>query len=113
MLQSCSVRGQGQKEICFADPTVYVENGKYYLTGTRTGEPSGFTVLESEDLLHWNYPDRDTMILHKGDSTFGNKGFWAPQLLRDGDMYRLTYTADEQTVLSSSDNISDLTGRRI
>ena len=30
MLQSCSVRGQGQKEICFADPTVYVENGKYY-----------------------------------------------------------------------------------
>lgn len=105
MLQSCSVRGQGQKEICFADPTVYVENGKYYLTGTRTGEPSGFTVLESEDLLHWSYPDRDTMILHKGDSTFGNKGFWAPQLLRDGDMYRLTYTADEQTVLSSSDNI--------
>ena len=24
-----------EKEITYADPTIYVENGKYYLTGTR------------------------------------------------------------------------------
>ena len=26
-------------EITFADPTIFVENGKYYLTGTRNREP--------------------------------------------------------------------------
>ena len=28
-----------EKEITYADPTIYVENGKYYLTGTRNQEP--------------------------------------------------------------------------
>ena len=32
------------KEIFFADPTIFVENGKYYLTGTRNREPQGFEM---------------------------------------------------------------------
>ena len=41
------------KEIMYADPTIFVENGKYYLTGTRNQEPQGFAILESTDLEHW------------------------------------------------------------
>ncbi len=101
----CGAAAQ-EKEICFADPTIFVEDGKYYMTGTRSGEPAGFAVLESEDLVHWSYPaGRDSMILRKGDGTFGEKGFWAPQYFKDGGTYWFTYTADEQTVLASSDNV--------
>ena len=35
-----------EKEITYADPTIYVENGKYYLTGTRNQEPQGFAILK-------------------------------------------------------------------
>ena len=45
------------KEIMYADPTIFVENGKYYLTGTRNQEPQGFAILESTDLEHWTVPD--------------------------------------------------------
>ena len=40
-------------EITFADPTIFVENGKYYLTGTRNREPNGFAIFESTDLKEW------------------------------------------------------------
>ena len=33
------------KEISFADPTIFVENGKYYLTGTRNQEPLGLSLI--------------------------------------------------------------------
>lgn len=70
-----------EKEITYADPTIYVENGKYYLTGTRNQEPQGFAILESTDLEHWTVPDGSSLqlILRKGDRTYGEKGFWAPQ----------------------------------
>lgn len=98
--------GRQATEICFADPTVFVENGKYYLTGTRSGSPAGFALLESEDLVHWCYPaGRDSMILRKGEGSFGESGFWAPQYFKDGGTYWFTYTADEQTVLASSDSV--------
>ena len=74
-----------EKEITYADPTIYVENGKYYLTGTRNQEPQGFAILESTDLEHWTVPDGSSLqlILRKGDRTYGEKGFWAPQYFKD------------------------------
>lgn len=52
-----------EKEITYADPTIYVENGKYYLTGTRNQEPQGFAILESTDLEHWTVPDGSSLQL--------------------------------------------------
>lgn len=74
-----------EKEITYADPTIYEENGKYYLTGTRNQEPQGFAILESTDLEHWTVPDDTSLqlILRKGDQTYGEKGFWAPQYFKD------------------------------
>ena len=51
------------KEIMYADPTIFVENGKYYLTGTRNQEPQGFAILESTDLEHWTVPDGTSLQL--------------------------------------------------
>ena len=96
-----------EKEITYADPTIYVENGKYYLTGTRNQEPLGFAILESTDLEHWTVPDGSSLqlILRKGDRTYGEKGFWAPQYFKDKRTYYFTYTANEQTVIASSKSV--------
>ena len=46
VLASCTDKDEkkNQKEIFFADPTMYVENGKYYLTGTKNRQPLGFAM---------------------------------------------------------------------
>lgn len=94
------------EEILFADPTIYTENGKYYLTGTRNREPLGFSLLESTDLKSWHAARPDSMILRGGVSTFGTKGFWAPQIIKTENNYWFTYTADEQTVLAKSSRLN-------
>lgn len=100
-----------QQEIFLADPTIHIENGKYYLTGTGgTGAGAvGFSVLESVDLKYWSTPavsgDTIHQLLTRGDQTFGDHGFWAPQLLKEGGIYYLTYTANEQTVLAESSTL--------
>lgn len=101
---------QEKREIFFADPTIYVEDGKYYLTGTQGGPgPLGFSMLESKDLQTWTPPagarDSICMILNKGDQNYGTGGFWAPQLFKANDTYYLTYTANEQTVLTRSKSL--------
>ncbi len=95
-------------EIFFADPTVFVENGKYYMTGTRNIEPLGFTMLESTDLKNWKEIETkdSNLILKGGSKTFGTINFWAPQIFKENGKYCITYTANEQTVLASSDKIS-------
>lgn len=93
-------------EIFYADPSIYVENGKYYLSGTKNSKPMGFALLESDDLKEWHYPaalvEKKGMILTAGESTFGTQGFWAPQMLKKDNQYFLTYTASSQVVLASS-----------
>lgn len=89
-------------EIFFADPTVYVENGRYYLTGTRTERPPGFALLESDNLREWRTAAAAALILRAGDQSFGTDRFWAPQILQVGAEYFLTYTADEQVALARS-----------
>ncbi|MCW3804474.1 glycoside hydrolase family 43 protein [Plebeiibacterium marinum] len=92
------------KEIFYADPTIYEKDGKYYLTGTRNREPLGFAVLESDDLKEWHSPSKNErhMILEKGNKTFGDNGFWAPQILEYNKMFLFAYTANEQVVLAKS-----------
>ena len=94
-------------EILYADPTIYVEDGVYYLLGTRNREPLGFTMLESTDLKKWNTPQegKERMILRKGDGAFGTTGFWAPQIIKENGRYYLAYTANEQVVVAESESL--------
>jgi xylan 1,4-beta-xylosidase len=111
LVTTIQLEAQGKKEIFFADVTIYVEGGKYYLTGTKgnRGGSLGFAVLESKDLKTWRIPadanDSLGMILTKGDHTYGTNGFWAPQIFKAANTYYLAYTADEQTVLAQSKSL--------
>ncbi|WP_321376000.1 glycoside hydrolase family 43 protein [uncultured Draconibacterium sp.] len=105
------VAAQKSQEIFYADPTIYIQGETYYMTGTgghRRG-PTGFSVLVSKDLKTWNSPAGSTngvyMIMTKGNQAFGERGFWAPQILKVEDTYYLSYTANEQTVLTQSKSL--------
>lgn len=95
------------QEIFCADPTIFVENGKYYLTGTDHGD-TGFQLLESTDLENWTYVKGDSalFVLQKGDNVFGNKGFWAPQIYKEDGKYYMFYTANEQVAVAKSDSLT-------
>ena len=93
---------QEKQEIFLADPTIYVHDGNYYLTGTGGSgreAASGFTVLASTDLKTWAKPigagASAYMILTKGKQAFGTEGFLAPQLFQAKDTYYLPSTATE------------------
>lgn len=111
LIAALQLSAQEKKEIFFADPTIYVDAGKYYLTGTggSRGGPAGFSVLESGDLETWSTPagtaDSVCMILTKGHQAYGSGGFWAPEIFKAGDTYYLAYTANEQTALAQSKSV--------
>src|SRR5690606_41582219 len=75
---------QEKQELFLADPTIYVENGKYYLTGTGgsgKGASAGFAVLESTDVKTCTLPTGAQgsmdMILCKGEQAIGAEGYRA------------------------------------
>lgn len=95
--------------IYLADPTIFHHDGTYYLYGT-TGDPkfkdkSGFLVYTSKDLKTWQGPKgaTDGLALKKGD-TFGDKGFWAPQVFEHGDKFYMAYTANEHVAMATADS---------
>lgn len=91
-------------EIFYADPTIVSENGRYYLTGTRSGEPAGFALLQSDNLREWRPAVSASagLILRRGDGVYGTANFWAPQIFHNGANYFLTYTANEHVALARS-----------
>ena len=104
-----------KQHILYADPTIILENGTYYMSGTsQVGNQSsrGFTVLQSDDLKEWTTGTKDTyrfMIGPEWGTTFGTKGFWAPQWFKaDNGKYRFFYTANEQVAVAQSDNIAGI-----
>ncbi len=91
-------------EIYLADPTILVENKKYYLYGSKSGgidsTNNGFLVYESENLMDWN---QRGYALKKGDA-YGNKGFWSPQVFKKGGKYCMVYTANENISIAFSES---------
>lgn len=99
---SMFVTGQN---IYLADPTVFYENGIYYLYGTGGDSNFGFQVYTSKDLKTWEGPvgASNGYALKKGDA-FGSHGFWAPQVFRYAGKYHMAYTADEFIAIASADS---------
>ncbi|MFD1605596.1 glycoside hydrolase family 43 protein [Flavobacterium artemisiae] len=95
--------------ILLADPTIFFDNGIYYLYGTTTGETplngNGFMVYTSSDLKKWNGPSvaQNGLALKKGEA-FGTQGFWAPQVLKYNNKFYMIYTADENIAIASSNS---------
>lgn len=68
-------------EINIRDPFVLVDDGKYYLYGTRGatcwGPATGFDVYVSTDLENWGGP----FIAFENDGSFwANRNYWAPEV---------------------------------
>ena len=69
-------------DIFLADPTIFYNEGTYYLYGTTTGNSplngEGFQVYTSSDQKNWKGPvgAQSGLALKKGDA-FGSQGFWA------------------------------------
>ncbi|MGS2740000.1 glycoside hydrolase family 43 protein [Sinomicrobium sp. M5D2P17] len=96
------------RQIYLADPTIFEDNGTYYLYGTKNDpdiQGEGFLVYTSDDLVHWEGPAgaTDGFAMKKGDA-FGNGGFWAPQLFHYNSKYYMAYTADEHIAIATADS---------
>ena len=96
------------QNIFIADPSIFYNNGTYYLYGTTTGNIAngdGFLVYTSSDLQKWSGPNgvQNGLALKKGDA-YGDKGFWAPQILEYNKKFYMIYTANENIAIASSDS---------
>lgn len=89
--------------VTLADPTIFFEDGTYYLYGTSS--PNGILVYTSTDLENWQGPVGASHghALLKGDS-WGTQGFWAPQVFKRNGKYYMAYTANEQIAIAESDS---------
>src|SRR5680860_1228824 len=93
-------------QIYLADPTIFSNNGIYYLYGTKEDDKipgEGFLVYTSSDLKKWEGPMgvTDGFALKKGDA-FGTKGFWAPQIFKYHHKFYMAYTANENIAIARS-----------
>jgi beta-xylosidase len=95
-----AVYAQARKDtIQLADPTIFYEDHTYYLYGT--GNPEGFEVYTSGDLEHWKRHDQLALLM---GNSYGDKGFWAPQIFKYRQKYYMAYAADEHIAIAVSDS---------
>ena len=97
-----------QKEIYIADPSIFAENGKYYLTGTSEAKLHGFKLLKSDNLTEWKLSNQNAAgkLLGTSKDVFGERNFWAPQILKADNQYFLTYTANEHIAIAKSTSLT-------
>lgn len=88
-----------------ADPTIFFHDGVYYLYGTGGDVGRGFTVYTSPDLQTWQGPKGATggFALVEGDS-YGDNGFWAPQVFYRNGKFYMAYTANEHIAIAQADS---------
>ena len=82
-----------REDINIRDPYVLVDNGKYYLYGTRSetcwGEAFGFDCYVSEDLENFEGPIE---IFKRPENFFSTENYWAPECYRIDNSYYLVTT---------------------
>lgn len=91
-------------QIHLADPTVFCDNGTYYLYGTSPVSDNGFWVYTSTDLQHWSGPSGAVDGYALRGNTYGTQGFWAPQVFKKDGRYAMAYTANEQIAIAWADS---------
>ena len=71
------------EQINIRDPFVLVDDGFYYLYGTRGptcwGKADGFDVYRSRDLKEWEGP---FVCFHNDGSFWADRNYWAPEVHR-------------------------------
>ncbi|MBR5963996.1 MAG: glycoside hydrolase family 43 protein [Bacteroidaceae bacterium] len=94
--------------LTLADPTIFhcEADGMYYLYGTSPHSNFGFQVYRSEDLRHWEGPcgALDGGYALSRNTSVGEGGFWAPQVIAVNGQYAMIYTSDERLGIAFSDS---------
>lgn len=86
-------------EINLRDPFILIDDGKYYLYGTRGstcwGEATGFDCYYGTDLENWTGP---ITIFEKSDTFWANKNYWAPEIHKYNGKYYMfaSFKADNK-----------------
>jgi len=78
--------------LLMGDPFAVRYDGAYYLTGT-TDAGRGFRLWSSPDLVHWKPLG---FAYTRGEGSWGERSFWAPELFRYRDRYYLVYSANRK-----------------
>ena len=103
--------------LAIADPTIFVSRGSYYLIGTSGDKTvgAGFKLYSSKDLKTWHRvvkPGHPDYLALDSSHSFGNKGFWAPQILKTATKgpglpyFLIAYTANEQIAIARAGQIT-------
>lgn len=99
---SSNIYKLNRQDIFLADPTIFYENKKYYLYGTSAGGIDstniGLKVYLSDDLKKWEFKG----YALKNATPYGDKGFWAPQILKKDSLYYMFYTVNEKISVACS-----------
>lgn len=93
---------QNDNLVRFGDPFIMLYQGVYYAYGTSTAN-QGIEVLVSDDLNEWSRPESTRLALKKQDS-WGDKGFWAPEVYFVNGKFHMYYTANERVCVAVSDS---------
>jgi len=93
-----------KETILLADPTIFYHEDVYYLYGTSGRDSNqGFEVYISKNLKTWKKSEKnDGFALKKGES-YGDIGFWAPQVFEFEGKFYMAYTANEHIAIATSD----------
>lgn len=87
-----------------ADPDVLFWKGVYYLYATSTaikeGDPPGFRVYTSENLVDW----QDAGMALLAEDSWGEKQFWAPDIVEKDGKFYLSYSVEEHLCVAVSDS---------
>lgn len=85
-----------------ADPDVIYYEGTYYLYATNTDmkddSEMGFKVYTSKDLAHWH----DAGMALKACDSWGEKQFWAPDIIYTNGLFYLSYSVEEHLCIATS-----------
>lgn len=75
-------------DVLLADPFVLLDDGTYYLYATSS--PAGYRVWTSPDLVNWRLRGH---AFRKTGRSFGQRHFWAPEVVKHRGAYYLVYSA--------------------
>src|SRR5699024_8066290 len=88
------------QQIFLADPTIFYDDGTYYLYGTHAVK-KGFEVYLSNDLKNW---EKAANLALSEKDVYGDHGFWAPQVFKYKNKYYMAYTANEHIAIAKSNS---------
>ncbi|WP_052573411.1 family 43 glycosylhydrolase [Haloferula sp. BvORR071] len=85
-----------------ADPVVFHKGGKYYAYTTYSPDfprmTRGIRLYTSDNLVNWT----DEGFVLKNEDSWGNWGFWAPDIVEKDGIFYLYYAADERMCVATA-----------